>query len=508
VAQRMMGKAQLAICKGLRWRQRPEAACHHKPSRKARLGFAFIYLIFFGILFLGTGVWGRGTDIEELWLNRSNIAGLDDDIDAMVQDKERLYVAGEPQSDDGDEDFFVRALDKETGDEVWQQQFGRTMKNDDSDALAVEGSRVFLVGAIEESEEIGLEDRDILVVAFDSQTGDELWRRELGQPERDDAANSITAHGSRVFVAGMITTDLGDEDLYVTALDAKTGKMLWEYQFDLAGDDDEPSAIAVKKGRVFVAGRARTAAGDEDLFIWALQEETGDFLWQDQFDLAGGNDTANNALVVRGEQVFVAGVSQIGPEDPDDPDAIAPDTDMVVLAWDQETGDLQWQKQFDLEQDDVGSDSPMDIAADDSHVYIAAEGVTARGDTDAVFLALDQETGDLQWQRQFDLEQDDTGDDDGRAIVVKHDRLIVSWRGETARGDRDTVVMILKTSTGGILWQNQFDLNMGDDSLDLLVVDDERIYVAGESATGPEDPDPAAIQPDTDAIVRALEFPE
>jgi hypothetical protein len=68
--------------------------------------------------------------------------------------------------------------------------------------------------------------------------------------------------------------------------------------------------------------------------------------------------------------------------------------------------------------------------------------------------------------------------------------------------------MILKTSTGGILWQNQFDLKMGDDSLDLLVVDDERIYVGGESATGPEDPDPAAIQPDTDAIVRALEFPE
>jgi outer membrane protein assembly factor BamB len=150
----------------------------------------------------------------------------------MAQDTERLYVAGEPQSDDGDEDFFVRALDKATGAEVWQQQFGQTMKNDDSDALAVQGSWVFLVGAIEESEELGLEDRDILVVAFDSQTGNELWRKQLGQPERDDAANAITAQGSRVFVAGMITTDLGDEDLYVTALDAETGNVLWEYQFD------------------------------------------------------------------------------------------------------------------------------------------------------------------------------------------------------------------------------------------------------------------------------------
>jgi hypothetical protein len=67
--------------------------------------------------------------------------------------------------------------------------------------------------------------------------------------------------------------------------------------------------------------------------------------------------------------------------------------------------------------------------------------------------------------------------------------------------------MALDPLTGGILWQNQFDLNMGDDSLDLMLVDAERVYVGGESATGPEDPDPAAIQPDTDAIVRALVLP-
>jgi outer membrane protein assembly factor BamB len=503
VAQQMMGKAQLAICTGLLWRQNPEAACHHKPSREVRLGFAFICLIFFGILFLGTGAWGAGGD--ELWLNQSDLAGLNDDIDAMAQDTERIYVAGEPQSDDEDEDFFVRALDKETGDEVWQQQFGDPVKNDDADALAVQGSWVFLVGAIEESQDPLIENRDILVVAFDSQTGNELWRKQLGQPERDDAANAIAAQGSRVYVAGMITTDMGDENMYVTALDAGTGDVLWEYQFDLAGDDDAPSAMVVQPGRVFVAGQAKTAAGDGDLLMWALHEETGALLWHEQFNLVGFNDTAN-ALVVGGEQVFVAGVSQLGPEDPD-PDADPPDTDMVVLARDQETGALLWHKQFDLEQDNIGSDNPMDIDADISHVYVAAEGATARGDTDAVVLALDHVTGDIRWQKQFDLAQDNTGDDDARAIVVNLDRVIVSWRGETARGDRDTVVMALDHVTGDIQWQNQFDLNMGDDSLDLIVVDSERVYVGGESATAPEDPDPNAIQPDTDAIVRALVFP-
>jgi hypothetical protein len=147
--QQMMGKAQLAICTGLLGRQSPEAACHPKPSREVRLGFAFICLIFFGVLCLGTGAWGAGGD--QLWMDQSDFAGLDDDIDAMAQDMERIYIAGEPQSTDGDEDFFVRALDKKTGQEVWQQQFGDPVKNDDADALAVQGSRVFLLGAIEES---------------------------------------------------------------------------------------------------------------------------------------------------------------------------------------------------------------------------------------------------------------------------------------------------------------------------------------------------------------------
>ena len=342
-------------------------------------------------------------------------------------------------------------------------------------------------------------------MAFDNKTGDELWRKRLGQPERDDAANSIAARGSRVFVAGMITTEMGDEDLYVTALDAETGDVLWEHPFDLDGDDDEPRAIAVQDGRVFVTGQTRTAAGDRDLLMLALHEETGDLLWQEQFDLVGFNDIAN-ALVVRESRVFVVGEGQLGPEDPD-PDAMEPDTDAIVLARDRESGALLWHVQFDLEQDDIGSDSLRAIDADGSHVYVAGEGATARDDTDAVVMALDKVTGDIRWQKQFDLEQDNTGDDEAGAIVAELERLIVSWRGETARDDRDTVVMALRKSTGDIRWQNQFDLKMGDDSLDLMVVDSERVYVGGESATAPEDPDPAAMQPDTDAIVQALEFP-
>jgi len=290
----------------------------------------------------------------------------------------------------------------------------------------------------------------------------------------------------------------------VTALDPETGNVLWEVQFDLAGNDDEARAIAVQDGRVFVAGQAQTAAGDRDLLMLALHEETGDLLWQELFDLVGFNDIAN-ALVVGKRGVFVVGEGQLGPEDPT-PDAPLPPMDAIVLARNLKSGALLWHVQFDLEKDDIGSDTFRAIDADKSHVYVAGEGETDDG-TDAVVMALDQETGNTRWRKQFDLEHNDTGDDSARAIVAKRDSLMVSWTGQTASDDRDTVVTALKKSTGDTQSQNQFDLNMGDDTLDLMVVDAERVYVGGESATAPENPDPAAIQPDTDAIVRALEFP-
>ncbi|MDH3603905.1 MAG: hypothetical protein OEU26_30215, partial [Candidatus Tectomicrobia bacterium] len=103
-------------------------------------------------------------------------------------------------------------------------------------------------------------------------------------------------------------------------------------------------------------------------------------------------------------------------------------------------------------------------------------------------------------------EQDDIGDDSARAIKREQNRVIVAWRGDTAQGDRDAIVMALRRSTGDIQWRNQFDLNMGNDSPDTMVVDSKRIYIGGESQLEPEDPDDPEFDPETDVVVRALTF--
>ena len=177
-----------------------------------------------------------------------------------------------------------------------------------------------------------------------------------------------------------------------------------------------------------------------------------------------------------------------------------------MFALEKETGALLWHQRFDLDQDDVGNDTIRGIDADRSQVYVVGESVTARGDEDAVVMALDRATGDIRWQHQFDLEQDGIGDDSGRAIKQEQNRVIVAWRGETAQGHRDAIVMSLRRSTGELRWQNQFDLNKGDDSPDVMVVDSERVYVGGESQVEPEDPEDPEFEPNADVIVRALAF--
>ena len=75
--------------------------------------------------------------------------------------------------------------------------------------------------------------------------------------------------GSRIFVAGFSRNAAGNDDFLVRAYDARHGDLLWEDQFDKAGDLDGAAAIAVQGRRVFAAGEGTNAAGNLDFLVRA-----------------------------------------------------------------------------------------------------------------------------------------------------------------------------------------------------------------------------------------------
>ena len=72
-------------------------------------------------------------------------------------------------------------------------------------------------------------------------------------------------------VAGASHNALGNQDSVVRAFDSRNGALLWQAQFDLAGDSDSSSDIVLGNGRAFVVGSSRNAGGDFDWVIRAYQ---------------------------------------------------------------------------------------------------------------------------------------------------------------------------------------------------------------------------------------------
>ena len=108
----------------------------------------------------------------------------------------------------------------------------------------------------------------------------------------------------------------GRGDFVVRTYAAISGDLLWGDLFDLARRDDEAYAVAIKGKQAFVAGRGTNAASNADFLVRAYAVRDGALLWQDQFDLAAGDDEAV-ALAAMGKQVFVAGTGTSSEGDSD-----------------------------------------------------------------------------------------------------------------------------------------------------------------------------------------------
>ena len=114
------------------------------------------------------------------------------------------------------------------------------------------------------------------VIAFDVQTGDVVWIHERHYPE--DIAVSEAFQRSRGVAIYQDKIYWGTADCYLVALDARTGKLVWEVKtgdYHTGEGHDHPPLIA--EGKVFLghAGGDRTAQGR----FRAFDSETGKLIW-------------------------------------------------------------------------------------------------------------------------------------------------------------------------------------------------------------------------------------
>lgn len=306
--------------------------------------------------------------------------------------------------------------------------------------------------------------RNQSVFAFDQATGERQWRAPIG----DDIERALAVGDGNVYVSAS----------GVYALNGETGEQEWmdgvDTSWGLAYADGTVFAASGGGGPIValdsetgderwsrdihtittpsVAGDHVFAVGNSDLT--AIDKESGDTVWTEAIDRAGGPPT-----VVDGT-VFVG-------------------TRNDLFAHDAETGEHEWTLD--------GNFRSTDIATTDGTVYLAGRQ-QAGEEWISKAIAVDAASGDIEWIREDDGLS-------GGSVVVTEDTVYIATRYRVYALDR---------LTGDIEWWLRFQWPVGAPA-----VADEHLFVSvggrllaiesGDAREGVWESDATPV-PDRDAI--------
>jgi PQQ-like domain len=416
-----------------------------------------------------------------------------DAVDVAVSpDGSMVFATGSSNEGTGSTDYATVAYRAGTGRMVWQAVYnGPANRREDVAAIAVspDGTKVFLTGSSEGDVSTGW---DYATVAYDAATGTQLWASRFDGPDHlyDYAvALAVGPDGSNVYVTGNIGhTGFGDDYLTI-AYDAESGTELWQQQFDgAAHDDDDPQAVAVSPGggSVFVTGFAELSDSNDDFVTIAYDALTGGALWTQVYvGPSSRNDFAYDVAVSPVDStVFVSGASW----------RASTKHDFTTIAYDASTGIERWRRRYNGPSDGYDYGEFVAVSPDGSKVFVAGRSWDASTGFDYATVAYDAATGSPLWGRRYsgpggmrDLPADLAVAPDGARVYVTGS----AFDGSTTGTDYTTVVY--NASDGSLVRVGRFaGAEPPDRTLDtaeaLAIGPDGFAYITGTVLTDPRAP--------------------
>jgi len=235
-------------------------------------------------------------------------------------------------------DVFIARYDA-NGTQLWIRQFG-TSENDYAHALAADGVGGVMVAGYTWGSLRGTSagDRDAFIARYDA-AGTQLWIRQFGTPQEDQAWSLTPDSSGGAVVAGWTRGSLGGpseggRDAYIARYDAD-GNQLWIRQFGTSEWDIALDVARGSAGDLIVAGRTEGSLGaanigGRDAYI-ARYDANGTQLWVRQFGtsedeqahvlapdgahgviVAGSTRGSLSAANAGGDDVFVAQYDEQG----------------------------------------------------------------------------------------------------------------------------------------------------------------------------------------------------
>jgi DNA-binding beta-propeller fold protein YncE len=370
------------------------------------------------------------------------------------------------------------------GHHLWARIYtGPANGSDEPRAIAVnpDSSTVFVTG-----NSLGkLTGQDAVTVAYRSD-GSKLWvARYDGPSHYDDGAVDIgvSPDGTAVFITGQAGGPFSSQIL-VIAYDAQSGARTWSTRIGTQLLFDEAHALTVSPDGsvVFVTG-VRRYFDDSDIRTMAVDASTGSVLWSRRYEGTFHHRSAPTDLRVSpdGSLLAVVGWMETG-------SGGLSTTDSVAVAYDAATGSRRWVNRFDGDIHGEDRGFGAEFAPDGSAVYVAAASESLTNDLDYLTFAYDAVTGSELWRHRYDGPH--SGADQPSAIGVSPDGASVFVTGRSLRFSSGSVdvydyaTLAIGTASGDRSWVKRYDEGIGgsDEPVDLGVSPDgSKVFVTGTS---------------------------
>lgn len=373
----------------------------------------------------------------------------------------------------------------------WIRQFG-SGNTDFGRSVAVDDSGVYVTGsasgALPGQSLTG--DSDAYLQKYDHD-GNAAWTRQFGVASAVTFGDAVATDGSGVYVAGRTTGALegisaGLQDAFLRKYDTD-GNVLWTRQFGTSAND-AAFAVAVDVSGVYVGGSVGAAlpgesyaGGNHDPFV-RKYDHAGSVVWTDQFGSSVLSAAERvTALAADGSNVYAAGFT---PGTLAEPNVGA--VDAFIRSYDADAGVIEWTRQFGTSE----VDSAQGVAASASGVYVVGAttgtfpGQPVAGDQDA-FLRRYHPDGSEAWTRQFGTDGVDAAwDVDADAFAAY---VAGSLRGTSPFANRDIFLRKYDPS-GSEAWTQELDTGE-DDVASGVDLAETVIYIAGDTkGTFPDQP--------------------
>ncbi|MEM7335335.1 MAG: PQQ-binding-like beta-propeller repeat protein [Chloroflexota bacterium] len=298
----------------------------------------------------------------------------------------------------------------------------------------------------------------ISIVGVISASGLFIWGDEFSYNEDGiETAVSVATADGKVFVASSATSNAENPDWFIRAYDTQTQSLIWEDQFDYTGNFDSIYKIAAQNDRVIVAGASEVAVVQENWILRAHDSNTGNLLWQDEYDYNGTVSFLQDLLVTE-KFVIVVGEAYDENFEPD----------WVVSVHDIQTGALVWRDRYSA----GGTENiPFDAEVSGNRLFVSG-WITNSGYDEGWFIrSYNLSTGQIFWEELIN----EPGFEVAFSLAFDRNALFVAGRNHLDEG----VVRAYQSKNGRLLWESEINIPDNLTTLRGIVVDRSQIYVAG-----------------------------